>query len=65
MKQFCQRSYTSAAQEVGEGKLEEFRIKWDNKYHYVGESWKRNWSEVSMFWKYSSEMRRFIYTKPQ
>ncbi len=54
--------YTSSSQELGHEKLEEFRRKWDNKYRYVGESWQRNWVELSVFWKYPLEMRRLIYT---
>ncbi|MDR1417719.1 MAG: transposase [Endomicrobium sp.] len=28
----------------------------------MGERWERNWSGLSMFWKYPLEKRRFIYT---
>jgi transposase-like protein len=64
LKEVCavRRIYTSASQEMGHEKLEEFRTKWDNKYSYVGQSWQRNWQELSAFWKYPLEMRRLIYT---
>jgi transposase-like protein len=54
--------YNAATEKAGYEALEEFRKKWDSKYKYVGDSWERNWAELSAFWKYPPEIRRLIYT---
>ncbi len=42
--------------------LEDFKESWDAKYPYISQSWERNWSELSTFFKYSAEIRKLIYT---
>jgi transposase-like protein len=54
--------YNAPTEQAGYEKLEEFRKKWDSTYKYVGDSWERNWAELSAFWKYPPEIRRLIYT---
>jgi transposase-like protein len=54
--------YNAPTAELGYKALEEFRSKWDFKYKYIGDSWERNWTELSAFWKYPPEIRRLIYT---
>ena len=54
--------YNASTEKLGYEALEEFRKKWDYKYKYVGDSWERNWVELSAFWKYPLEIRRLIYT---
>lgn len=42
--------------------LDELSAKWDNKYSYIAKSWRKNWDELSTFFKYPNEIRRLIYT---
>jgi len=41
---------------------EEFREKWDKKYPSIMRSWDANWSELTTFFNYPSEIRHLIYT---
>lgn len=54
--------YNAPTEKAGYEKLEEFHKKWDSKYKYIGDSWERNWAELSAFWRYPPEIRRLIYT---
>jgi transposase-like protein len=42
--------------------LDAFEKKWGKKYPHIGKSWRKNWSELSVYFKYSAELRRLIYT---
>jgi len=42
--------------------LKEFSEKWDKRYPHVSASWKKNWGEISIFFKYPPEIRTLIYT---
>jgi len=42
--------------------LEEFAESWDKKYPQISKSWRDNWSELSVYFKYPEEARRLIYT---
>ena len=42
--------------------LEEFKEKWDSKYPQIYKMWESNWTDLSGFFKYPTEMRRLIYT---
>ena len=54
--------YESATDEEGFVALEEFSEKWDKRYPHVSASWKKNWGEISTFFKYPPEIRTLIYT---
>lgn len=54
--------YTAATEKEAEVKLEDFAEKWDTKYPNISKSWKKNWLELSTFFKYSHELRKLIYT---
>ena len=54
--------YTAATEKEAEVKLEDFAEKWDSKYPNISKSWKKNWLELSTFFKYSPELRKLIYT---
>lgn len=54
--------YKAPNAEVGASNLEVFCEKWDKKYDYIGKSWRKNWAELSTFWKYPTEIRTLIYT---
>jgi len=42
--------------------LEDFCVKWDKKYSYIGKSWRANWCYLTTFWSYPPEIRKMIYT---
>ena len=54
--------YTAPTEEAGLMALESLEQKWGHKYPHIILSWKRNWSELSTFFKYPDEIRRLIYT---
>jgi len=54
--------YQAATEEEGQAALNDFSQKWDKRYPHVSASWKRNWSELSTFFKYTPEIRTLIYT---
>jgi transposase-like protein len=65
LKEICadlKAIYTAPTAELGKANLEDFAEKWDEKYGYISKSWKKNWDELSTFWKYPAEIRRLIYT---
>lgn len=45
-----------------EQRLQELEVKWGKKYPVVIESWHRNWSKLTTYFKYSAEIRKLIYT---
>ncbi len=54
--------YTAKDEANGRAELDIFIDRWGSKYEYIGKFWKKNWSELSTFWDYSSELRCLIYT---
>lgn len=42
--------------------LDQLAEKWDKKYPYISKSWRNNWNELAVFFKYPNEIRRLIYT---
>lgn len=42
--------------------LDNFEEKWGNKYPLAIKSWRKNWAELSVMFKYSPEIRKIIYT---
>lgn len=53
--------YKANSEKEGLSALEDFEKKWQ-KYPHVAASWKRNWGELSTFYKFPPEIRRIIYT---
>ena len=53
--------YRAATEKEGSAALEDFSEKWKN-YPHVAASWKRNWGELSTFFKYPAQIRSLIYT---
>lgn len=53
--------YKAHSEKEGLLALEDLENKW-NKYPHVAASWKRNWAELSTFYKFPSEIRKIIYT---
>lgn len=54
--------YQAITKEDAEQQLQELETKWGKKYPIVIESWHRNWSKLSTYFKYSAAIRKLIYT---
>lgn len=54
--------YKASTESEGLLGLEKFKEKWDIKYPYISKSWLENWEELSLYFQYSPEIRRLIYT---
>jgi len=42
--------------------LDNFALKWDDKYSYVIKSWCDNWEELTVFFEFPMEISKIIYT---
>ena len=54
--------YTAPTEEAGLAELVKLEKKWGDKYSYPVNSWKNNWQNLSVFFKYPEEIRKMIYT---
>jgi putative transposase len=54
--------YTAPTEAKAEHELNNLADKWGQKYPLVINSWKRNWPNLSTYYKYPSEIRTIIYT---
>ena len=54
--------YKAATEKEGSAALDDFAEKWDKRYPHVSASRKKNWDELSTFFKYPPEIRTLIYT---
>ncbi|MBK8344438.1 MAG: IS256 family transposase [Bacteroidetes bacterium] len=54
--------YQAVNIEAAEMELEKLAEKWSKKYPVVIESWQRNWSKLSTYFKYPAAIRKLIYT---
>jgi putative transposase len=54
--------YGAATEKEGAAALNDFSETWDKRYPHVSVSWKKNWVELSTFFKYPPEIRTLIYT---
>jgi transposase-like protein len=54
--------YRAANREKAEHNLAKLDQKWGKKYPKVIESWRNNWEQLSLFFQYSSVIRKVIYT---
>ena len=54
--------YHAASEEAGLARLEEACDKWDERYPNAMKSWHKNWDVISPIFKFSSEVRKVIYT---
>lgn len=64
-KEFCKDMksiYQANNLQQAEKALDELQIKWGDKYPHSIQSWKRNWSELTVFFDYPIAIRRIIYT---
>jgi transposase-like protein len=54
--------YKADTKELAETNLDALDVKWGNKYPIVINSWPNNWHKLSTFFKYTSDIRKVIYT---
>ena len=54
--------YKAETRDLAEYNLLRLDKKWGNKYPIVIKSWQNNWDNLSTYFKYSSDIRRLIYT---
>ena len=54
--------YQATTIELAEKNLKSLTDKWGSKYPVVTNSWVNNWHRLSTYFKYSTEIRKLIYT---
>jgi transposase-like protein len=54
--------YQAVSLDEAEQRLQELEAKWGKKYPVVIDSWHRNWSKLTTYFKYSPAIRKLIYT---
>lgn len=54
--------YQAPTAEQAEMELMAFEEKWDETHPSIGQSWRRNWGNITPFFAYSPEIRKVIYT---
>ncbi len=54
--------YTAPTEEVGYERLQEVKVKWQEKYPNSMKSWETNWDVLTPIYKFSPDVRKVIYT---
>jgi transposase-like protein len=54
--------YKAATEEIGYTNLLGIHEKWENKYPNATQSWINDWDNISVFYKFSAELRKIMYT---
>ncbi len=54
--------YTAVNEETALAALDDFDEIWGSKYAKIAISWRKNWAELSTYFKYPYEVRKLIYT---
>lgn len=54
--------YTAVTADEALRRLQEFEDKWGKEYPTIVKSWRSNWSRITPFFEYPSDIRRIIYT---
>ena len=54
--------YKASTEELALVQLDMLKEKWHSKYAIVIDSWYNNWSNLSTFFEFSSQIRKMIYT---
>ena len=54
--------YKAATKSGGEQALDALELKWGDRYPIVIKSWRNNWDNLSVFFKYPENIRKVIYT---
>ena len=55
--------YTAPTKEAAKAALEDFAGKWGGKYLYAIQSWRNNWDELTVFFDFPVEIRKFQMKK--
>lgn len=54
--------YNATSREMAAHELDRFAEKWNQKYPYAIQSWRKNWDELTVFFDFPVEIRKIIYT---
>ena len=54
--------YKAPTEDKAKAELDNLEDKWGGKYPLVIKSWRRNWENLSTYFKFPEEIRRMIYT---
>ena len=54
--------YTAPNQEAALHALDKLEEKWGEQYQYAIDSWRKNWTELTVFFEFPLEIRKIIYT---
>lgn len=54
--------YNAPTKQAAKASLEDFAVKWNDKYPYAVKSWTENWEELTVFFEFPIEIRKIIYT---
>ena len=54
--------YQAPTKQAAEAALQDFSVKWDQKYTYAVRSWQNNWENLAVFFDFPVEIRKIIYT---
>ena len=54
--------YEASTKDLAEDELLKLEEKWGKKYPIVLQSWNNKWENLSVYFKYSKEIRKVIYT---
>jgi len=54
--------YQASSEDLAENNFLQLEEKWGKKYPMVIKSWHENWENLTTYFKYSTEVRRLIYT---
>lgn len=54
--------YQAPTEDMALNALSELEKKWNGRYPMIAKSWRNNWSRLSPFFEYPSEIRRAMYT---
>jgi len=54
--------YQASSKDIAESNLLQLDEKWGKKYPAVLSSWNKNWNNLSNYFKYSTHIRKMIYT---
>jgi len=54
--------YAAPTKHAAEAALNDFAVKWQDKYGYAVKSWQNNWEELTVFFDFPIEIRKIIYT---
>lgn len=54
--------YTAPSEEIAVSELDHFDEIWGDKYPKIAISWRKNWAELSTYFKYPEAVRKIIYT---